>query len=47
MDPNGGPNYDNLLKVLLVTGIAGYYAWIQSKSSEEITYQSFVQEYLA
>ena len=47
MDPNGGPNYDNLLKVLLVTGIAGYYAYIQSKSSEEITYQSFVQEYLA
>ena len=47
MDPNGGPNYDNLLKLFLISGIAGYYAWIQSRSSEEITYQSFVQEFLA
>lgn len=48
MDPNGGgPNYENWLMLLLIGGLAGYYAMFSESPSQEITYMDFVQNYLA
>ena len=39
IDPqNGGPNWENFLKLALLGGLIGYYAWISQSQSEEITY---------
>lgn len=42
MEPNGGgPNYENLLKLVIMGGLIGYYAVFTSKPSQEITYMDF------
>jgi len=47
-DPNGGgPNYENLLKLVIMGGAIGYYAKFAKAPSQEITYQDFTQNYLS
>ena len=48
MEPNGGgPNYENWLKVVVLGGLAGYYAFFMQSPSQEITYMDFVHNYLS
>mmetsp|Transcript_24432 Transcript_24432/g.30392 ORF Transcript_24432/g.30392 Transcript_24432/m.30392 type:complete len:184 (-) Transcript_24432:1992-2543(-) len=47
MEPdNGGPNYENWAKVAFVGALVGYYGFMAKGPSEEITYNSFVTDYL-
>ena len=47
MEPDGGgPNWENWLKVAVMGGLVGYYGFMAKSPSEEITYNSFVTDYL-
>ena len=46
-DPeNKGPKYENFGLLAVLTGAFGYYLWNREAPSEEITYQSMVNDYL-
>ena len=48
IEPNGGgPNYENWLKLAVLGGLAGYYAFYMQSPSQEITYMDFVHSYLS
>ena len=48
MEPNGGgPNYENWLKLVVLGGLTGYYAFFMQSPSQEVTYMDFVHNYLS